>query len=37
MAEEKSKNPLRAVLAVKREELPLALSMFGYFFLVITA
>ncbi len=32
-----SKNPLRAVFAFRREELPFALSMFGYFFLVITS
>lgn len=36
MADSKASNPLRAVLAIRREELPLALLMFGYFFLVIT-
>jgi ATP:ADP antiporter, AAA family len=30
-------NPLKAVLNIKREELPLSLLMFGYFFLVITS
>jgi ATP:ADP antiporter, AAA family len=30
------KNPLRAVLDIRRQELPLALLMFLYFFLVIT-
>ncbi len=30
-------NALRAVFAFRREELPFALSMFGYFFLVITS
>ena len=29
-------SPLKAVLDIRRQELPLALSMFGYFFLVIT-
>jgi AAA family ATP:ADP antiporter len=29
--------PLRAVLDIRRDELPFALSMFGYFFLVITS
>lgn len=29
-------NPLRAVMNIRREELPLALLMFSYFFLVIT-
>ncbi len=29
-------NPLRAVLDIRRQELPLALLMFSYFFLVIT-
>jgi hypothetical protein len=31
------RNPLRAVFDIRREELPLALLMFGYFFLVITS
>jgi len=30
-------NPLKAILDIKREELPLALLMFGYFFMVITS
>ncbi len=30
-------NPLRAVFAFRREELPFALLMFGCFFLVITS
>ena len=30
-------NPLKAVFAVQRSELPFALLMFGYFFLVITS
>ena len=30
-------NPLRAVFAFRHEELPFALLMFGYFFLVITS
>jgi ATP:ADP antiporter, AAA family len=29
-------NPLKAVMLVRRDEMPLALLMFGYFFLVIT-
>jgi len=36
MADTKSANPLRAVMDIRRSELPLALLMFGYFFLVIT-
>jgi AAA family ATP:ADP antiporter len=36
MAEARSTNPLRAVMDIRRSELPLALLMFGYFFLVIT-
>ena len=32
----KSTNPLKAILDIKRDELPLALLMFSYFFLVIT-
>ncbi len=32
----RSANPLQAFLAIKRKELPLALLMFTYFFLVIT-
>lgn len=32
----KSTNPLRAVMDIRRSELPLALLMFSYFFLVIT-
>lgn len=32
----KRRNPLQAILDIKRSELPLALLMFGYFFLVIT-
>jgi AAA family ATP:ADP antiporter len=36
MAETKSTNPLRAVMDIRRSELPLALLMFSYFFLVIT-
>ncbi len=31
------RNPLKAVLDIQRRELPLALLMFGYFFLVITS
>ncbi len=30
-------NPFKAVVDIRREELPLALCMFGYFFLVITS
>ena len=30
-------NPLKAVMNIRREELPLSLLMFGYFFLVITS
>ena len=30
-------NPLKAVMNIKREELPLSLLMFLYFFLVITS
>lgn len=30
-------NPIKAVMDIKREELPLALLMFSYFFLVITS
>jgi len=37
MADGKSTNPLRAVMDIRRSELPLALLMFSYFFLVITA
>ena len=36
MANEKSSNPLRAVMDIRKSELPLALLMFTYFFLVIT-
>ena len=36
MSEPRSSNPLRAVMTVRRSELPLALLMFGYFFLTIT-
>jgi AAA family ATP:ADP antiporter len=36
MAEKPSSNPLRAVMDIRRSELPLALLMFSYFFLVIT-
>jgi len=36
MAERPSANPLRAVMDIRRSELPLALLMFAYFFLVIT-
>ncbi|MCZ7682092.1 MAG: MFS transporter [Sandaracinaceae bacterium] len=35
-AEKKSASPLRAILDVRRGEWELALTMFGYFFLVIT-
>ncbi len=31
-----SRNPFKAFMAIKRQELPLALLMFAYFFLVIT-
>ncbi len=31
-----SRNPLKAFLDIRRDELPLAAAMFGYFFLVIT-
>ncbi|MEE9169159.1 MAG: hypothetical protein V3U73_05300, partial [bacterium] len=30
-------NPIKAVLDIKREELPLSLLMFSYFFLIITS
>lgn len=30
-------NPFRGVMSIRRDELPLALTMFGYFFLVITS
>lgn len=33
----KASNPLRAIMDIRREELPLALLMFTYFFSVITA
>jgi len=36
MAEKPSNNPLRAVMNIRKSELPLALLMFSYFFLVIT-
>jgi AAA family ATP:ADP antiporter len=36
MSDKKPTSPLRAIMDVRREELPLALLMFGYFFLVIT-
>jgi AAA family ATP:ADP antiporter len=36
VAETRSSNPLRAVMDIRRSELPLALLMFGYFFLTIT-
>jgi AAA family ATP:ADP antiporter len=36
VGDDKPTNPLRAVLNIRREELPLALLMFGYFFLVIS-
>jgi len=37
MAESRSGNPLRAIMDIRRSELPLALLMFSYFFLVITS
>jgi AAA family ATP:ADP antiporter len=36
-AEKPSRNPIRAIFDIRRRELPLALLMFGYFFLVITS
>jgi hypothetical protein len=33
----KEKHPLRAIFDIRKTELPLALLMFGYFFLVITS
>ncbi|MFN3196896.1 MAG: NTP/NDP exchange transporter [Bradymonadia bacterium] len=36
MSATERKSPLKAILDIRRQELPLALSMFGYFFLVIT-
>jgi AAA family ATP:ADP antiporter len=36
VTETKQRNPLRAILDIRREEWPLALLMFAYFFLVIT-
>jgi AAA family ATP:ADP antiporter len=34
---EKSRNPFKAIMNIQRDELPLALLMFAYFFLVITS
>ncbi|MBW2313253.1 MAG: hypothetical protein JRH10_03605, partial [Deltaproteobacteria bacterium] len=36
MAEKQSANPLKAVMDIRKSEMPLALLMFSYFFLVIT-
>ena len=36
MSNTQSRNPLRAVMDIRKSELPLALLMFSYFFLVIT-
>ena len=37
MSPPEKQSPLRAIFAFRREELPFALLMFGYFFLVITS